>query len=256
VITDRHEWNYKRHNFEVLDLSQLPHGWEHLPPPPFITRSTSTCSAVKSFAVVDGGRTICVSMAAKKKGTYCFDTRSREWWHAGDWKLPFHGRAEYVPELHSWFGNGSWFDGLCSSSDLSVVSSAMDARGAAGAAAPKLQHVWQDVDTPYEEEYIELKGRLRGIVLHRIMQWVLTGRELINLGGGRFCIAKFFRIRQGVVRHGFGEDDTEIEPEVFVELSGVEVVRGSGGEDGGELRMVKHKSKRYMFTTDEIKCVL
>jgi hypothetical protein len=36
----------------------------------------------------------------------------------------------------------------------------------------------------------------------------------------------------------------------------VEVVRGSGGDDGGELRMVKHKSKRYMFTTDEIKCVL
>ena len=78
--------------------------------------------------------------------------------------MPFHGRAEYVPGLHSWLGpRGSCrFDDryLCASSDLSVVSAMDDARGAGAAAPPKPQHVWKDITPPDEVEYIELKGRL------------------------------------------------------------------------------------------------
>jgi hypothetical protein len=45
---------------------------------------------------------MCVS--TRENRTYCFDTNSHRWWHAGDWMLPFGGRAEYVPELDAWLG--------------------------------------------------------------------------------------------------------------------------------------------------------
>jgi hypothetical protein len=81
---------------QVLDFNQRPHKWEPLPLPPF-AGDRSACSIVRSFTVVDGGRTICVSTS--RNGTFCFDTRSQRWWQAGDWALPFRGRAEHVPEL-------------------------------------------------------------------------------------------------------------------------------------------------------------
>lgn len=117
---------------------------------------------------------------------------------------------------------------------------------------PTLQHVWEDLSPPLaEQEYIQLSRRFNGILIKRRKEWKplrLRG-DLINLGGGRFCVAKFFQVQQ-VVRWGF-EDDTEVVAE-FVVLTGVEVLRH--GE--GELRMVKHRSKRYMFTTDVIQWVL
>jgi hypothetical protein len=60
--------------------------------------------SMASFTVVDvdGGSTMCVS--TRENRTYCFDTNSHRWWHAGDWMLPFGGRAEYVPELDAWLG--------------------------------------------------------------------------------------------------------------------------------------------------------
>nr|CAB3452059.1 unnamed protein product [Digitaria exilis] len=66
--------------------------WYPLPPPPF-----STGDILVSSTELDRSQTICVS--SMYKGTFCFDTETRQWWHAGDWKLPFYGRGEYVPEL-------------------------------------------------------------------------------------------------------------------------------------------------------------
>jgi hypothetical protein len=55
--------------------------------------------------VVDGGSTICIS-ADQGSGTYCFDTRSNEWWKAGDWMLPFFVRADHtsLSSLDTWLG--------------------------------------------------------------------------------------------------------------------------------------------------------
>ncbi|OEL16180.1 hypothetical protein BAE44_0022801 [Dichanthelium oligosanthes] len=76
--------------------------------------------------------------------------------------------------------------------------------------------------------------------------------DLLNLGGGRFCIATVIRVNQTVSFNCEGETTTE---EEFVLLGGVEVVRSVEGEAGG-LRMVKHKSKRYKFIRDKIRWVL
>ncbi|CAL5091205.1 unnamed protein product [Urochloa decumbens] len=230
-------------SFEVLDFSQHPHKWEPLP---LLPCAKSYDSNIRSFTVVDGGSTICVS--TESIGTYCFDTRSHEWRKAGDWKLPFLDQAEYVPELETWLGFSlSHFcfkpKHLCASSDLS----AMDAQR-----EPKLQHVWEDLNPPSEEEFLELGGNFQGTVLKRSVNWYPYGQHLVNLGGGRFCIAKVFQVQQEITLHF--EGDTTVGEE-FVILIGVEVVRGGdNGEDG--LRMVKHKSKRYVFTSDRIRCVL
>jgi hypothetical protein len=123
VMTDR-----GAQSFQCLDLSQTQHPleWQPLPPAPFAVAAAAptAASCITSFTTVDGGSTICVSTVAK--GTYCFDTRTNEWQHAGDWVLPFDGRAQYVPELDAWLGFSSRVDTndnghdhqLCASSDL------------------------------------------------------------------------------------------------------------------------------------------
>ncbi|CAL5078575.1 unnamed protein product [Urochloa decumbens] len=233
------------HSFEVLDLSQNPHKWEPLPLPPCAK------SNIRSFTVVDGGSTICVS--TERKGTYCFDTRSLEWRKAGDWVLPFQGRAEYVPELGAWFSIIQSYNSarLCAYSDLSATAAM-----AAAHREPMLQHEWEYLELPYESEYIELKGRLRGIILHMSRYWTTSAVDIINLGGGRFCIATVISDDRRVSLEF--ESDTTTKAE-FIVLSGVEVIRGGasdGEEEGGGLRMVKHKAKRYMFRGNKIQCVL
>jgi hypothetical protein len=164
-------------SFQVLDFNQRPHKWEPLPLPPF-AGDRSASSIVRSFTVVDGGRTICVSTS--RNGTFCFDTRSHRWWQAGDWALPFRGQAEHVPELGTWLGFRSprsqyYLDDtfhLCASSDLS----AMDALRHR---APQLQHVWEDLNPPTEEETLELeRGAFPGTVLNRRKKWSPS----LNLG--------------------------------------------------------------------------
>ncbi|CAD6342929.1 unnamed protein product [Miscanthus lutarioriparius] len=144
-------------SFQCLDLSQHPHRWQPLPSAPFAVAAAAPAAAscITSFTTVDGGSgsTICVSTVAK--GTYCFDTRTNEWQHAGDWVLPFDGRAQYVPELDAWLGFSSRADNdtghdhqLCASSDLAA---AMDARR-----APILDHVWEDLALPRDQEKMKL----------------------------------------------------------------------------------------------------
>ncbi|RCV09161.1 hypothetical protein SETIT_2G004700v2 [Setaria italica] len=79
--------------------------WQPLPLPPFVFSPQYKPSLISSYTVVEGGRTICLSLATEGIGTYCFDTVNLEWRHAGDWMmLPFDGKAEYSPELKLWLG--------------------------------------------------------------------------------------------------------------------------------------------------------
>ncbi|CAN6165283.1 unnamed protein product [Urochloa humidicola] len=55
-----------QHSFQVLHLNQRPLKWEPLPVPPF---TSSYTYYIRSFTVVDGGDTICIS--TEGKGTYC-----------------------------------------------------------------------------------------------------------------------------------------------------------------------------------------
>ncbi|KAK8463538.1 hypothetical protein SEVIR_1G375750v4 [Setaria viridis] len=74
-------------------------------------------------------------------------------------------------------------------------------------------------------------------------EWRLIAAHAVHLGSGKFCDASTTRPR-------FSEEamvccsccDVR---EKFVVFAGVEVV--SCGGDGGELRIIKHRSERYML---------
>lgn len=173
-------------SFQCLDLSEHPLKWQPLPPAPFAVgpASHSAPSCITSFTAVDGGSTICVSTLAK--GTYCFDTPTHEWRRAGDWVLPFDGRAHYVPELDAWLGFSRIHSGgdrvldddddddggghryqqhqLCASSDLAAAMA--DARR-----APTLQHVWDDLVLPRDHEATKLSRRFGEFEIERWSDW-------------------------------------------------------------------------------------
>ncbi|XP_025827424.1 uncharacterized protein LOC112902514 [Panicum hallii] len=188
--------------------------WDPLPPPPI---AANICS----HTVVGGGSTICVSAVTSPSSsavTFCFDTMKGEWTQAGDgWVLPFDGAAEYVPDLKLWMGFSTDSQQLCAW-DLSVMDK-----------PPTLQHSWMDLKTPEE--------------------WSASRLSLLNLGGGRFCIAKTFRVMSGT-----WADSVE---DKFAVLTGIEMVTSRGDNDPEEgLKMVRHKSIRYMFTNEMIRWVL
>ncbi|KAL6647922.1 hypothetical protein ACP70R_015359 [Stipagrostis hirtigluma subsp. patula] len=231
--------DYRSYSFELLDLSR-PRQWQPLPPPPFPDFSLS--SHVTSFTVVDGGRTICISFGGiyvDGGNTYCFDTASREWRKAGDWRLPFDDGAEYVLELNTWIGFSPFEPHRLCASDLS----AMDAHQ-----APTLQHVWEELRPPKEERSIVLNKRypsiLPSVVLERRRYWLPLSQYMVNLGSGRFCIARVFLAEQS---ESLGHQH-ETMPEGHVAVfTGVEIVRNDDNGEGG-LRMVKHKSTHYKFS--------
>ncbi|CAL5077723.1 unnamed protein product [Urochloa decumbens] len=149
----------------------------------------------------------------------------REWTRAGGgWVLPFDGAAEYVPDLKLWMGFSSDSQQLCAW-DLSAMDK-----------PPSLRHSWIDLKTPEE--------------------WSASRLSLLNLGGGRFCIAKTFRVLSNT---GVSFDSDSVEDK-FAVLTGIEMVTsGVGRSDNGPeegLKMVRHKSIRYMFTNEMIRWVL
>nr|TKW30685.1 LOW QUALITY PROTEIN: hypothetical protein SEVIR_2G054300v2 [Setaria viridis] len=228
-------------DFVVLDFNK-PFEWQRLPRPPFVPDGDRPGSGsysdirIGSSTVVDGGRTI-LSPSFNVERTYCFDTATRQWRHAGDWALPFYGRAEYVPELGTWIGLSSSPPHHLCASDLAA---AMDAHR-----APTLQHVWDDFTPPPDKDSsIVLNRRFPLYVLSRWTEWSLLGVSLVNLGSGRFCILKVFNISRSE-SVGFSSYDSWSEEKEFTVLTGVEVVRCHDGEGG--LRMVKHKSRRCEF---------
>jgi hypothetical protein len=92
--------------FEVLTFSTDGWIWHPLPCPQFFG-DPKYKPGPDSCTVVDGTR-IYISPTttdeddAKTIGTYCFDTVAHEWEKAGDWVLPFLGKAEFLPELGIW----------------------------------------------------------------------------------------------------------------------------------------------------------
>lgn len=192
-----------------------------LPPPPYIHEP----SKIGSYAVVGNGSHVCISLNGR--GTYFLDTARHKWDKVGDWTLPFHGKAEYVPELKLWFGLSADAQHLIAA-DLSTTDS-----------QPQPVYVWKVFQPP--EEWME----------HRDAQ-------LVNLGSGRFCIARFFRHDRD-----FEEDDDSARD--FVVLTGLEVVpqvldgdgdgigngpqvldgNGNGGNGKAKLKMIPHKSLRH-----------
>nr|ACG32832.1 hypothetical protein [Zea mays] len=195
----------------------LKHWNRHLvpPPPPFIRETVNQNSRrleVTSYAVIEDGSHICISIEGA--GTYCMHTVSHTWNRVGEWTLPFRGKIEYVPELKLWFGTSAE-SGHLAAADLSAMDS-----------QPQLVGTWKELDPP--EGWKECKDS-----------------QVVNLGSGRFCIARFFKKNPVDVRSG-----DELPGQSFAVLTGVEVVnRGCDAEV--ELRMVTHKSRRVNSTTIE-----
>ncbi|TVU41528.1 hypothetical protein EJB05_15056, partial [Eragrostis curvula] len=173
-----------RSRHEDVQMSRKHWHWEPLPPPPF---TAHLCS----HTVVGDGNTICVSDIGSCGCTYYFDTVKREWRKAaGDWVLPFAGRAEYIPDLKLWLGFAAGSHNLCAW-DLSVMDK------------PPTLLVSTDIKTPED--------------------WSATRLNILNLGSGRFCIAKIFQ----VVDNTAGASGWDIEDK-FAVLTGVEMVMGGG----------------------------
>lgn len=248
------EQNSRRRRFDQPPRPRL--NWQPLPPLLLAADPYNDPWPMESSALLDDGRIIAVSTfgnpllehrdqgMGEGTGTYCFDTESQEWWHAGNWALPFDGRAVHVPELHTWLGFSP--GNLCRLCAVDLSGVAMAPRH-----APRPTHVWEDFSPPpTEDTSFVLNKRFPGIVHRTIKEWLPTGLDIVNLGSGRFCIAKVISVQKTVLPAGFDEDWTIVAE--YAVLTGVQVVRGSEGE----LRMIKHKSKCYEFSRDRIKCVL
>ncbi|CAN6167923.1 unnamed protein product [Urochloa humidicola] len=220
--------------FGFMDLNDFPGSrkawhWDSLPRPPINDR-------VRSHTVIDGGRTICLSSFPDSFGTCCFDTVEREWWHAGYWELPFEGGVEYIPDLGLWLGfPPEKPNHLCATSDLSEMEQLI-----AMEQPPEVSlHVLEDLDTP--------------------RNWFALRAKLINLGGGRFCVARVFQeVVMDTEDESEGLDlshfcqDLDLLGHEFSMLTGVELVT-SGSDGGKKLDGIRiHKSIRYIFSNDRI----
>jgi hypothetical protein len=190
--------------FEVFVYRRPADSWhcELLPPPPFVRdptyRSISRHQTIQSYAVVGSGSHICISN--EDAGTYCLDTADNTWSKVGEWKLPFNGKAEYVPELKLWFGTAAE-SGHFAAADLSTIFTM--------GSQPQLLGEWKDFDPP--EGCDELQDS-----------------EVVNLGSGRLCITRIFDPTLPDV--DYGKQD-------YVVLNCVEVRAAhdgncSGGENG------------------------
>ncbi|WVZ67215.1 hypothetical protein U9M48_016326 [Paspalum notatum var. saurae] len=179
------------------------------PPSSGTVKSSHHHLTISSYAVVGEGSHICISVEGI--GAYCLDTVNHTWSKAGGWTLPFHGKVEYVPELKLWFGLSADAQHLVAA-DLSAMDS-----------QPQVVGTWKELHLP--EEWKQ----------HRKCQ-------VVNLGSGRFCIARFMLTptKDGL----FGQE--------FVVLTGVEVIprfhndNETGGNGKLELKMIPHKSRCHM----------
>ncbi|CAN6286183.1 unnamed protein product [Urochloa humidicola] len=181
-----------------------------LPPPPYALEPGCENSPALSYALLGGGSHICVS--AMGRGTYCLDTAAGGEWTraAGDWALPFYGKAEYVPELDVWFGISDEDFLPCASSDLSSV---LDGE------RPGLCAVWRNRWFPPPE-------------------WeTFMATQIVSLGAGRFCVLDFFHTLGEEVDYG----GNRVIDDAFAVFTGVELLP----HGKRRFRMVNHKSKLY-----------
>ncbi|CAL5085602.1 unnamed protein product [Urochloa decumbens] len=197
-----------------------------LPPPPYLRDSkywqSRRSHKIAAYGVVDGGSQVCISVEGV--GTYCLDTASHTWSEVGKWTLPFVGKFEYVPELKLWFGISA-----AGAQNQKHLLAAADLSAMDYASQPQLVGCWKEELEPPKE-------------------WMDCGDpQLVSLGSGRFCIARFFALPAAPVP-GFGDLKAE---GYFEVLTGVEVTpsvrdgKCSGSGNGQvELQMSTHKSLR------------
>ncbi|PAN41171.2 hypothetical protein PAHAL_8G016200 [Panicum hallii] len=190
-----------------------------LPSLPYVhsTKQWHSFPQISSYAVVNGGSEICISVEGL--GTYCLNTTSYTWTEVGKWTLPFNGKVEYVPELKLWFGISA-SDQTLAAADLSAMDS-----------QPQLLGRWKELDLP--EEWKECKDS-----------------QLINLGSGKFCIVRFLHTTTAK-----GDISDELIDQNLAVLTGVEVAlhahrsnaNASANKGSGrvELKFSNHKSRRY-----------
>ncbi|KAF0923062.1 hypothetical protein E2562_003292 [Oryza meyeriana var. granulata] len=148
-------------------------------------------------------------------GTYCFDTESRGWSHAGDWMLPFCGKGEFVPELKLWFGASAKNNYAPCASDLSPV---------VRAEPPKPGYIWEDLNIPSD--------------------WLPCRKcHLINLGEYNW---RNYRDNQ-VVQTLAVFAGVEVLPDGNETADNGE---GKGKQNAKGHRMIKHKSKQFTFNEE------
>ncbi|KAI5020414.1 hypothetical protein ZWY2020_045302 [Hordeum vulgare] len=184
-----------------LDCSSS--SWRTLPEPPPDFRSLNgfqiKCQLTAYFTA--GAR---IWVSAEKRGTYSFHTVRRQWRKEGDWQLPFHHRAVFVPEL----------DNLCfglSSKDRCLM--AVDVRQS----PPVVRYNWEGTFPSWARD----NGNLCGL---------MPEGSLVYLGDGRFCIAWTVLMIDNVDGH----------THYFLHLMAVQLIRTSSTGSGKKhLRMVK-----------------
>jgi hypothetical protein len=189
-----------------------------LPPPPFVhdyAYSQKRCK-ITSYSVV-GDNSSHILISAEDAGTYCLDTVSNIWSRVGEWTLPFCGKVEYVPELKLWFGLSAE-DHHLAAVDLSAMDS-----------TPQLVGSWKELEPCWGWEKSQ-------------------DSQLVNLGSGRFCIARFFE----AMELG-GEFGNKLVEQNFVILTGVEVKLAvndvncsASGNSKTKLEVAMHKPQFHM----------
>ncbi|KAK3127693.1 hypothetical protein QOZ80_7AG0577100 [Eleusine coracana subsp. coracana] len=210
--------------------SSLIKSWQchQLPPLPYV-RDPKYChsrSEISSYAVLEGGSQVCISV--KGVGSYFLDTANHTWSEVRNWTLPFHGKVEYVPELKLWFGLSAESQHLAAA-DLSNIFT-LDSK-------PQLVDRWKELVLP--EDWKECRDS-----------------QLVSLGSGIFCIARFFQSMTSSIDFGNEYDQnfavfTGVKLETPVldaygsdDSSGNSNVNGSNRK--AELRMTPYKSIYHM----------
>uniref|UniRef100_A0A0E0JVE2 DUF295 domain-containing protein n=1 Tax=Oryza punctata TaxID=4537 RepID=A0A0E0JVE2_ORYPU len=237
------------HCFEAL-VHGLPQGsataiedwhWRSLPAPPYVLDPGDDGPASVAAHAVVGDSEIWVS--TERHGTFSFDTASGAWSKAGDWALPFRGRAEHVPEHNLWFGFSPHHDGHLCASDLTATP-------------PSLRCTWRYRASPPPPPH---KGCSSPVASY-----------LVPLGVGRLCVTELFETTRVEVggrpldankkaasktttrRWGFNaaaaEEEEEMEvKERFAVVTGVEVEASASGKT---LRMAVRGVRRYVLSTE------
>ncbi|CAL4995392.1 unnamed protein product [Urochloa decumbens] len=204
---------------------------DDLPPPPYVGDEGYRKTMIGSYGIVGAGL---VFVSTEGIGTYCFDMPTRTWTKAGDWALPFSGKVEHLPELGVLVGFPTWEEDqrVCASPLPWTVSATVDGR------RPELCKDSASLQPPYAWK--------------RVMK---QEPRLVSLGSGKLCAVQFFESKKDSCR-SCGREDVD---KRFAVFTGLEVVRageddgGGNGKGGGSrsIRVVRHKSKRYMLPHDD-----
>ncbi|CAN6247075.1 unnamed protein product [Urochloa humidicola] len=220
--------------FEAFVYRRHAMSWQHqrLPLSPFVVepKRYEDCSkkpVITSHAVVGGGGAAQVCLSVDRAGTYCLDTATHAWTHVGEWTLPFAGKVQYVPELELWFG-------FCATKDMRLGAADLSAMAVVGSGhgQPKFVGTWKEFEAP--QGWTEVRPP-----------------QLVNLGSGRFCVARFFRaLNYFMALFNPGREPDE---KYYTVLTGTDVVpcvinSGNVNDSKGEmeLRMIGHNSRCHV----------